>query len=208
MPDAPTPAPRTFRADAQRNRDRILEVAEQHFAEHGVSASLDQIAKGAQVGPGTLYRHFPTREALLAELLEARESRLGEQLAAIRAETADSGSALHLWLDALGEWAAAFDGLPEPLREAVAQKASPLALTCEGYITTTETFLLAAQRDGSARAEVRARDLFLLVLATSWVRRAKMADDASRTGLLDLVRTGWCAPDSAARSAPRRPVMR
>jgi AcrR family transcriptional regulator len=189
MPDAP--APRTFRADAQRNRSRILEVAERHFVEHGVSASLDRIAKGAQVGPGTLYRHFPTREALLAELLEAREGRLGDHLAAIRADATDSGTALHRWLDALAEWAAAFDGLPEPLREALSEKTSPLALTCEGYITTTETFLLAAQRDGSARTDVRARDLFLLVLATSWVRGAEMADDASHAGLLDLVRTGW-----------------
>ena len=57
---------RAPRADAQRNRDHILDIAEQYFSEHGVAGSLDAIAKQAGVGAGTLYRHFPTREALLA----------------------------------------------------------------------------------------------------------------------------------------------
>jgi AcrR family transcriptional regulator len=61
------PAPRKQRADAQRNRERILEAAKNFFARSGADVSLDDIAKGAGVGPGTLYRHFPTR----GELLEA-----------------------------------------------------------------------------------------------------------------------------------------
>ena len=60
------------RTDAQRNRTHILDVAEQYFAEHGITGSLDAIAKRAGVGPGTLYRHFPNREALLDALLTAR----------------------------------------------------------------------------------------------------------------------------------------
>ncbi len=55
-----------LRADARRNRDRILKAAMQHFASHGIGASLEEIAKAAGVGAGTLYRHFPSREALLA----------------------------------------------------------------------------------------------------------------------------------------------
>src|ERR1700751_52606 len=61
----PKTASRKPRADAARNRERILEVAKQAFARHGADASLDDIAKQAAVGPGTLYRHFPTREALI-----------------------------------------------------------------------------------------------------------------------------------------------
>src|SRR5271154_3935063 len=57
------------RADAERNRERILEVAKEAFARDGASASLDDIAKQAGVGPGTLYRHFPTREELLKAVL-------------------------------------------------------------------------------------------------------------------------------------------
>jgi AcrR family transcriptional regulator len=59
------PAARKPRADAQRNRERILEVAKEAFARSGADTSLDDIANEAGVGPGTLYRHFPTREALL-----------------------------------------------------------------------------------------------------------------------------------------------
>ena len=63
--------PRKPRADAQRNRERILEVAKKAFSRHGANTSLDDIAKEVGVGPGTLYRHFPTREELLREVYRA-----------------------------------------------------------------------------------------------------------------------------------------
>jgi AcrR family transcriptional regulator len=191
------------RTDAQRNRTHILDVAERYFAEHGITGSLDAIAKRAGVGPGTLYRHFPNREALLAALLKARDDQLVARREAIRQEEADTATALDRWLDALGRWATAFDGLPEPLRVALTEDTSPLALTCQGYVTTTDEFLHAAQLDGHARPEVRGRDLFLGVLATSWVRGAAMADEASAHALSALLQTGWATPrGSADRSAP------
>ena len=192
-PAGPGPA-RAPRADARRNRDHILRVAERAFAEHGVTGSLDAIAKQAGVGAGTLYRHFPTREALLAELLAARDEHLVARREALRDGSVDTGDALHGWLDAVTEWAGTFDGLPEPLRAATASDSSPLALTCQGFITTTDEFLRAAQRSGRARADVRARDLFLAALATSWVRGAAMADEASSAALSTLTRSGWEAP--------------
>ena len=60
------PVQRKPRADAERNRARVLEVAKEAFTRFGADASLDDIAKQAGVGAGTLYRHFPTREALIA----------------------------------------------------------------------------------------------------------------------------------------------
>jgi len=182
---------RAPRADARRNRDHILETAEQFFSEHGVNGSLDAIAKQAGVGAGTLYRHFPTREALLAALLAARDDQLRRRLEEIRGGADDAASALGAWLEALSEWASVFDGLPEPLRAASATDASPLGLTCLGFITTTDELLLNAQREGSARPEVRGRDLFLAALATSWARGAAMADESSPAALTGLVRTGW-----------------
>jgi AcrR family transcriptional regulator len=70
--------PRKPRADAQRNRERILDVAKEAFARHGANASLDDIAKQAGVGPGTLYRHFPTREELLQAVYRAELEKLAE----------------------------------------------------------------------------------------------------------------------------------
>jgi AcrR family transcriptional regulator len=96
FPEMPTksshPRQRKPRADAQRNRDRILEVAKQAFTRSGANASLDDIAKQAAVGPGTLYRHFPTREDLLQEVyrselenLAAAEQKLAQTMSPIEA---------------------------------------------------------------------------------------------------------------------------
>jgi AcrR family transcriptional regulator len=70
------PAGRKPRTDAQRNRERILEVAKAAFARSGADASLDDIAKQAGVGPGTLYRHFPTREALIEAVYHTEVEKL------------------------------------------------------------------------------------------------------------------------------------
>jgi AcrR family transcriptional regulator len=193
---------RRQRTDKQRNRTRILEIAEQFFAEQGIACSMDAIAKRAGVGPGTLYRHFPNRDALLAALLQARDEELEARRVAIRREVTDSRAALAQWLEALREWVTAFDGLPEPLRAALSEGTSPLALTCQGFITTTEEFLHAAQRDGGAKPWVRGRDLFLGTLATAWASGAVMADESSPDALGSLMRTGWEMP--ARETAPER----
>jgi AcrR family transcriptional regulator len=91
------PVPRKPRADAQQNRQRILDVAKDAFARHGANASLDDIAKQAGVGPGTLYRHFPTREELLQAVYRAEL----EKLAAAEqkfAQTMAPADALRAWL--------------------------------------------------------------------------------------------------------------
>jgi len=85
------------RTDAQRNRERILEVAKAAFAQSGASASLDEIAREAGVGPGTLYRHFPTREALLEAVYRTEV----EKLAAAQEEfarTLPPVEALRAWM--------------------------------------------------------------------------------------------------------------
>jgi AcrR family transcriptional regulator len=86
------PAERKPRADAQRNRDRILEVAKEAFTRSGADTSLDDIARDAGVGPGTLYRHFPTREELLeavyrseVEKLAAAERKFDQEMLPIEA---------------------------------------------------------------------------------------------------------------------------
>jgi AcrR family transcriptional regulator len=89
--------PRKLRADAERNRERILEVAKEAFARSGANASLDDIAKQAGVGPGTLYRHFPTREELLHSVYQSEL----EKLAAAEqkfARTMPPVEALRAWL--------------------------------------------------------------------------------------------------------------
>ena len=73
---SPTSATRKPRADAQRNRERILEVARHVFTQHGAEATLDDIARQANIGPGTLYRHFPTRDALIEAVYRSEVEKL------------------------------------------------------------------------------------------------------------------------------------
>jgi AcrR family transcriptional regulator len=70
------PTPRRPRSDAQRNRERILEVAKEAFTRRGADASLDEIAKQSGVGAGTLYRHFPTRDALIEGVYQSEVEKL------------------------------------------------------------------------------------------------------------------------------------
>jgi AcrR family transcriptional regulator len=97
----PTKAPkftdRKPRADAQRNRERILEVAKKEFTRSGANASLEQIAKKAGVGPGTLYRHFPTRENLLVAVYRAEMEKLAAA-GRIHAASMSPVEALRAWL--------------------------------------------------------------------------------------------------------------
>src|SRR5579863_691220 len=91
-----TIAPRKPRTDAQRNRERILEVAKEAFTRSGANASLDDIAKEARVGAGTLYRHFPTRDALIEAVYRSEVEKLAE--AELRL------AATHPPLEALRAW--------------------------------------------------------------------------------------------------------
>lgn len=91
------PAQRKLRMDAQRNRERILEVAREAFTRFGADASLDDIAKQAGVGAGTLYRHFPTRDAMIAAVYRSEVEKLaaaGQKFA----ETMSPIEALRAWM--------------------------------------------------------------------------------------------------------------
>src|ERR1700745_3496117 len=85
------------RVDAQRNRERILEVAKEAFARHGANTSLDDIATQVGVGPGTLYRHFPTREQLLQAVYRAELEKLAEAEQKF-SQTMAPTDALRAWL--------------------------------------------------------------------------------------------------------------
>lgn len=91
------PVSRKPRADAQRNRERVLAAARQAFAEHGAEASLDDIARRAGVGVGTLYRRFPTREALVESVFQANVDKLAAAGERLR-QTLPPLEALRAWM--------------------------------------------------------------------------------------------------------------
>ncbi|MBD8604563.1 TetR/AcrR family transcriptional regulator [Pseudomonas sp. CFBP 8771] len=191
------PSIRRPRADALRNRNHILEVAGLAFADEGVDVSMDSIAKRAGVGPGTLYRHFPTRDALLAALMEVHYAYLDQARMAIQADEPDPGIALDRWIEALGTWMNAYEGLPEPLRAAWSQPSSVLRPTCQSLVDASAVFLEAAQRNGDARPSLTGRDIFLAALAIAWAGANTGGAIDTRQALQEVLRTGWALPVSA-----------
>jgi AcrR family transcriptional regulator len=93
----PQPVQRKPRADAERNRSRVLEVAKEAFSKFGADASLDEIAKQAGVGAGTLYRHFPTREVLIEAVYRTEVEKLAAAHLTL-AETMPPVAALRAWM--------------------------------------------------------------------------------------------------------------
>lgn len=160
-------APRAMRADAQRNRDAILAAARATFEEEGVLASLDGIAVRAGVGNATLYRNFPTRDDLLAAVMEAN-------MAAVLAE----GDALMRSLrprEALAEWLfrltwqlRIWHDLPYCVASARSDPESSMNPTNARLIDETRVLVDAARSAGQAENAVTAEELFELVTTLSW----------------------------------------
>ena len=108
----PTDSPRPLRADAQRNRDRLLQAAVRAFSEQGADVTLDAIAKAAGVGIGTLYRHFPTREALVEAAYRNELARLCDSAPALAAG-APADEALRTWMDRFVDYVATKRGMAD-----------------------------------------------------------------------------------------------
>jgi AcrR family transcriptional regulator len=106
-PEPPQPAPaRKPRADALRNRQRLLDIAKEAFTRSGADVSLDDVAKQAGVGPGTLYRHFPTRDALLEAVYRSEVEKLAAAERHVAA-TLPPVEALRSWMLLLVDYIAA-----------------------------------------------------------------------------------------------------
>jgi AcrR family transcriptional regulator len=183
------------RADVVRNRAIILQTAQQHFQLHGVGTSLEAVAKDAGVGPATLYRHFPTREALLAGVLQLRSEELlvrQSQIAAV----ADADEALKQWMRALEDYFSTYSGLPEPLMVAARERepGNPLTLPCEELIRTTEHYLTQAQRAGQVEDWVKGYDLFLAANSMAWIKSTGAGDETSLPGLRKMIENGYRRP--------------
>ncbi|MEC3909138.1 helix-turn-helix domain-containing protein [Sphingobium sp. CR2-8] len=189
-----TSTARRIRKDAQHNRSHILDVARAAFTSAGVDVSMDAIATQAGVGPGTLYRHFPNKDALLAALLDAHHDDLERQRTMIEAQETRPDRILERWMDALGDWMLVYDGLSEPLRQGWSRTNSPLSPTCSNVIDTTNRILSAAQTGGTVRPGLTGRDIFLGALAVAWAGGTSAADANTRHILREMLKTGWRQP--------------
>ncbi|MFF9819598.1 TetR/AcrR family transcriptional regulator [Streptomyces sp. NPDC014006] len=186
-----TSKPSALRADARRNRERILEAAVRAFSEKGPDVAIDTIAKAAGVGSATLYRHFPTREALVEAAYRNELAGVCDRAAKLLADNAPD-RAIRLWMDDFIDYVAAKQGMADALRAAVASGADPFAETLDKLGTAISTLLHAGADAGLLRADIDALDVGLQP------GRHRADHQRSRPA-----RTGRPPP----RPAPRRPQV-
>lgn len=154
---------RPMRADARRNRERLLAVAAEAFAEHGEGASLDDIAKRAGVGVGTLYRHFPTRQTLLEAAYLERIEAIAARADVIAGELAP-GEALVAWLGELAAGTLQVRGLKALLSTAVTDGGAAADRACGDCVRGAATRLVRAAQDaGALRRDVEPIEVLRLV---------------------------------------------
>ncbi|MCP2166739.1 TetR/AcrR family transcriptional regulator [Goodfellowiella coeruleoviolacea] len=195
--DSATPRRRRPRADARRNYERLLAEADAVFREHGVDASLERIARQAGVAIGTLYKHFPTRLALIAALLRERHDALFARGDALLAD-ASPGAALATWIRLVVAHAATYQGLAALFIVGPGLKAAELAEDCARLASVTEQLVGTARAAGALRPEVTSADVSALMNAAAWVHEEISADQANR--LLDLAVAGMTPTGTALGS--------
>jgi len=155
---APAAAEKTLRADAQRNRDKLVKAASLAFAEHGIDTSLEQIAERAGVGIGTLYRHFPTREHLV-EVVYAREVEALCRAADDLARKHPSDVALAQWMQRFVDYIAAKRGMAESLKLLLASNSEFFAEASGKIPAALQKLIDAAIADGAIRNDIDNSDL-------------------------------------------------
>jgi len=147
-------ADRPLRADAQRNRDKVLRAAQEAFAASGYGVPLDEIAAMAGVGPGTVYRHFPSKEELFEAVVTVRLRDLIDGAHAL-ARDPDPGQAFFDFLGRFRQEVAAKRDLPDAI-------AVPGALQ-EELRAALDVLLRRAQQAGAVRADITTQDLMALL---------------------------------------------
>ncbi|WP_405849912.1 helix-turn-helix domain-containing protein [Streptomyces niveus] len=185
--------PRPMRADARRNYERVLGEARAAFAEHGTDASLEDVARRAGVGIGTLYRHFPTRQALMSAVFQEA---LADLLDRSR-ELAGSDRPCHAlvaWLRALITHAGEYRGLSRALMSASYDASSGLTQCSTKLRTAGELLLVRAQMSGDVRADTSIDDLMQLTNAIALAAEQAPADPELADRLLTLTLTGLKGP--------------
>ena len=170
-------AERPLRADAKRNREQLISAARAAFSENGTAASLEDIARRAQVGVGTLYRHFPTRQALL-EAVYVDEV---EALCRSAADFADREpwDALISWFDRFIDYVATKRALAEEMMATVSADAPVFRQCHDAIFTAGEPLLARAKEAGVVRPDAEFMDVIRMVSGVAMIRNAA-PDDVRR----------------------------
>ena len=196
-------AAKPLRADARRNQARVLDAAEAVFAAKGTGASTEEIARQAGVGIGTVFRHFPTKQALLEAVFAGRLQRLADQVDALAAAE-DPGAALFSFFTGVVDQAATKLALVDALAAAgldVSKQAtaSPVGQELLGAIGT---LLTRAQRAGTVRDDIGIAELIALLVGTSRAVEQASWDPDVQARILAVIVDGLRPPTPLTRGHP------
>jgi AcrR family transcriptional regulator len=184
----PTAQTRKPRADSARNRQLLIDAAKGAFSEAGLNVSLEEIARRAGVGIGTLYRHFPTREAVV-EAVYRREVEQLTQAVPQLLDSSPAAEALHQWMHLFVDYIAT-KRMIAPSLGAAASRTSPLYATSAELITRAITTLLKrAAAAGDVRKDIDPNDLLRAMVGVSY-GNPDPAWEASARRLIDLLMDG------------------
>jgi AcrR family transcriptional regulator len=163
MPDQSPP--RRPRADAERNRLRLLEAAQAAFTTASEPVTLEQIARDAEVGIGTLYRHFPTREALVEAVYRKELAALCASAAGLLAALPPE-RALRAWMDRFADYVTAKREMAEAVTAVFASGAVTVSQARGELTVAVRAIMDAGVADGTLRADVRPEDVVAMVVGT------------------------------------------
>ena len=152
-----------MRADAKRNRDRIVEVAREVFREQGYDASLDLVAKKAGVGSGTLYRHFPTRENLIDAIMQSWVDRVDEAAGKALTHEGPPRELLLAWLTDYVALISLHKGGPAKITSAMGDETSPIVTKCQTLKAATQRVVDRLEKEHALREHVDAVQMCRLV---------------------------------------------
>jgi AcrR family transcriptional regulator len=208
MAASPATTERPMRADARRNRERVLAAAVHCFSTDGLKAQMDDVAERAKVGVGTVYRHFPTKDALIEALADDYFERQN-QAARAALEVEDPWEAFSGYVrrgsDILGENVAVAEVLsatPEKMAAAAHRAAEHL-----GFFETLETVIDRAKASGDLREDFRLEDIPLVMCSLGAVQRSPKTYSSWRR-LREIVIDGLRAPGPGTLPDEPAPSMR
>lgn len=183
-------AEKPLRADARRNRARVLDAAREAFAADGLAVPLDEIARRAGVGPGTVYRHFPTKEALFEAVITEHTEELIAQARA-GADADDAGAVFFAFLAKLGEAATAKKDLTDALSVAGVDVDAAVSSPARELTDAVSVLLVRAQRAGAVRSDIEITDLILLLKgALAAIQGGPDTGDVRRDRILAVLSDG------------------
>lgn len=191
---------RRRRADAVRNRERLLEAAKEVFSAGSPDASLEAVARRAGLGIGTLYRHFPTREALFEAVYRREVEQLAELAEQLKTDLAPA-EALRHWLRANVEFVATKKGMSAALALAVNSSSELSAYSFERLTKAVGGLLERAALAGEIRADISPEDLLRALVGMCYMHN-QPGWQASVLRLLEVFVDGLCRPNAPANRTP------